>query len=473
MSAPTSGDDLIAESGGTLRFGEQVLRHEEVLAAAAAFAPKLREHEVVAVWATPTLETLAAITAAAMQGVISVPVAPDAGVIELAHMLLDSRASALIGAPSGLDIALPRLKVGIDERRGSVPPIAVNDDVALILYTSGTTGPPKGVPITRRALSSNLDALAECWAWTAEDTVVHALPLFHVHGLVLGVLGVLRRGGSLHHVGALRVEELASAVAAAPSAVMFGVPTHYSRILRERSAARLLGHARLLVSGSAPLPRAVSDGLLDACGQRPLERYGSTEALICTAVRSGGGHRVGYVGPPVPGTELRLVTPAGGESMWDDVDTGEVEVRGPSVFGGYLGDAQATAAVFNDGWYRTGDVGAMSDVAGLRLLGRAGSDVLKCGGYKISAVEIESALLGHPAVLQAAIVGVPDDDLGERPVAFVVGEGVRAQELIDFVARELSVHKRPREVVFMDDLPKNAMGKVQKRLLSPPRDTRS
>jgi fatty acid CoA ligase FadD36 len=249
---------------------------------------------------------------------------------------------------------------------------------------------------------------------------------------------------------------------------MFGVPTHYARILRDGSTPSLLRDARLLVSGSAPLPRVVSDGLLDACGQRPLERYGSTEALICAAARVGGGHRAGYVGPAVPGVELRVVAQGGGEARWNDVDIGEVQVRGPSVFSGYLGNPEATAAAFDGAWYRTGDIGALSEDGTLRLLGRSDADILKCGGFKISAVEIESALLGHPNVTQAAVVGVADDELGEKPVAFVVADGVATQELIDFVARELSGHKRPRDVVFVEDLPRNAMGKVQKHFLRAP-----
>jgi fatty acid CoA ligase FadD36 len=461
----TVGDTLIRESSGTVGIGGASLGTAELLEVAAAFAPALHGHAVVAVWASPTMATLAAILGAAMEGVVAVPLAPDAGAVERTHVLRDSGASAVVGAPPQADVALPRLEVAMETRRAVASLVPVTDDVSLILYTSGTTGRPKGVPITRRALAGNLDALAECWAWTSDDTVVHALPLFHVHGLVIGVLGTLRRGGSLVHATGAQATDLAGAVARSSSPLVFGVPTHYVRLLREPSAAPLLRKARLLVSGSAALPRVVSDGLLDACGHRPLERYGSTESLICTAARVDRPHRVGYVGPPVPGAEVRLVTAAGDELPWNDVDSGDVEVRGPSLFAGYLNNPEATAAAFRGGWYRTGDVGAMTEDGTLRLLGRASSDVLKCGGFKISAIEIESVLLSHPAVVEAAVVGVADADLGERPVAFVIATGVSGRELIDFVATELSVHKRPRDVVFVSDLPHNAMGKVQKDLL--------
>ena len=322
----------------------------------------------------------------------------------------------------------------------------------MVLYTSGTTGMPKGVPLTSAAVGSCLDGLAQAWQWTAEDTLVHGLPLHHVHGLVLGVLGALRTGSSLVHT----VRPTPTAYASARGTLYFGVPTIWSRIAQDPASASALRAARLLVSGSAALPGPVFDALDALAGQAPLERYGMTETLITCAAVSGEPRIRGCVGRPLPDVALRL----------GDED-GSLEVRGPSVFTGYLNRPEATADSFTpDGWFRTGDIARIDDDGLVRIVGRASTDLIKSGGYRIGAGEIEDALLAHPAVREAAVVGRDDDDLGQRIVAFVVTEGTcTEQELVDFVARELSHHKRPREVVFVPSLPRNAMGKVDKKAL--------
>jgi malonyl-CoA/methylmalonyl-CoA synthetase len=338
------------------------------------------------------------------------------------------------------------------------------DAPALVIYTSGTTGPPKGAVLSRRAVAANLDALAQAWAWTADDLLAHALPLFHVHGLVLGTLGPLRRGGTLHHIGTL---DAAALVAAAPTMV-FGVPTQYHRLAGQLEddpdAGAALGRTRLLVSGSAALTAVDHARLRKATGLAVRERYGLTETLILTAATAADDPEPGTVGRPLPGLEVRLVPLPDGEQD----GLGRVQVRGPSVFDGYLNRPDATAAArTDDGFFDTGDIGRWTDSGALALVGRSATDLIKSGGYKIGAGEIENALLEHPGVAEAAVVGVADEDLGERVVAFVVpaGEAPPERELIDHVARLLAPHKRPREVRFATELPRNDMGKVVKARL--------
>jgi fatty acid CoA ligase FadD36 len=246
----------------------------------------------------------------------------------------------------------------------------------------------------------------------------------------------------------------------------FGVPTVWSRVVDDGEAARALASARLLVSGSAPLPVPVFDGLARLTGHQPVERYGSTESLITLSTRADGERRPGSVGLPLTGVQTRLVDEDGATVPHDDESIGRLEVQSPTMFDGYLNRPEATADAFDaDGWYRTGDV-AVIDGAGMhRIVGRESVDLIKTGGFRVGAGEIETALLGHPGVTEVAVIGAPDDDLGQRVVAFVVGDA-QPQALIDFVAQQLSAHKRPREVRLVDSLPRNAMGKVLKKELA-------
>jgi malonyl-CoA/methylmalonyl-CoA synthetase len=327
--------------------------------------------------------------------------------------------------------------------------------------------------LPRRSLATNLDALEEAWEWTGSDVLTHALPLFHVHGLVVGLLGPLRRGGELRHLGRFDPSALAHALEAGATMV-FGVPTMYHRLAQRAAAdARLaaaLRRPRLLVSGSAPLPAPDFDRIGQLTGQRIVERYGLTETLMNTAVRAGGERRPGYVGTPLRGVEVRLVGEDGTDIEESDDETiGEVAVHGPNVFTGYLGRPDATDAAMRQGWFFTGDLAARAPNGYLRIVGRSSTDLIKTGGYRVGAGEVETALLGHPGVEEVAVVAAPDPDLGERIVAFVVtakGDSpTAADELIDHVAGQLAPHKRPREVRFVDSLPRNAMGKVMKNRL--------
>ena len=416
----------------------------------------------VAVLATPTPTTVLAVIGCLIAGVPVVPVPADVGVAERRHILSDSGAQAWLGELPDEPEGLPHIPVRMHARSWHRYAEPAPDSTALIVYTSGTTGPPKGVLISRRAIAADVDALAEAWQWTVDDTLVHGLPLFHVHGLVLGLLGSLRIGNRFVHTGKPSPE----AYAAAAGSLYFGVPTVWSRVVRDPDSALALSSARLLVSGSAPLPVPVFDDLVRLTGHAPVERYGSTESLITLSTRADGERRAGWVGMPLAGTLTRLVDEAGDEVPHDGESIGRLEVKGPTLFDGYLNRPDATADVLGaDGWYRTGDV-AVVDASGMhRIVGRESVDLIKSGGYRIGAGEIETVLLGHPDVVEAAVVGVPDDDLGQRIVAFVVG-GADPGTLSDYVAEQLSVHKRPREVRIVDSLPRNAMGKVLKKELS-------
>jgi malonyl-CoA/methylmalonyl-CoA synthetase len=451
-----------------LRFGDDTLTYRQLAGAAGALAGSLAGRQRVAVHATSTMHTAVGITAALLAGVAAVPVNPKLGERELGHVAGDCAPDLVLAAPGvalpGPLGALPRLDVDLTAV-GPVPTQEPAPDVpALVIYTSGTTGPPKGAVLPRSAVAYDLDALAEAWDWTADDLLAHALPLFHVHGLVLGVLGPLRRGGSLHHLGTLDARKLA----AAGASMVFGVPTQYHRLADQLDAdpdsAKEIGRARLLVSGSAALTAVDHTRLHRATGLAVRERYGLTETLILTAARAADEPEVGTVGRPLRGTEIRLAPLAG-----DQADgLGAVEVRGPSLFTGYLNRPDATAAAQTpDGWFATGDIGRWTPSGALAIVGRSATDLIKSGGYKIGAGEIENALLEHPGVAEAAVVGAPDADLGERIVAYVVavGEAPAERELADHVAALLAPHKRPREVRFTDALPRNDMGKVQKSRL--------
>ena len=462
-----------------LSFGDRTLTYGELGAAAGALAARIGGAGRVAVWATPALETAVAVVAALEAGVAAVPLNPRSGEKELGHILSDCAPTVVLAAardelPGALG-DLERIDVDV---RGAAPLPAAHaspEDPAPIVYTSGTTGPPKGAVIPRRAVTHTLDALADAWQWTGEDVLVHGLPLFHVHGLVLGILGPLRRGGSVRHLGRFGTEGVARELNEGAT-MMFGVPTMYHRVAQalpeDPGLAQALGKARLLVSGSAALPVHDHERITAATGQRVVERYGMTETLMNTSVRADGEARAGTVGVPLPGVELRLVEEDGTPiTSYDGETVGEIQVRGPNLFTEYLNRPDATAAAFTaDGWFRTGDMAVRDPDGYVRIVGRKATDLIKSGGYKIGAGEIENALLEHPGVREAAVTGEPDADLGERIVAWIVpadpGGPPGLEELAEHVASRLAPHKRPRVVHHLSSLPRNDMGKIMKRSLA-------
>ncbi len=463
-----------------LRIDGHALTYRELARASAHHLDALRDAGVrpgdrVAVWTHPSLVTAMALSAHAAGGVVSVPLNPKLGARELAHILSDAAPKLVVGtgadlAPRTPDHAFLAARVQ-PSGEASLPELEVDDSPLLVLYTSGTTGAPKGAVLTRRNVAFDLDGLADAWRWTALDTVVHALPLFHVHGLALGLYGSLRVGGTLSWLPRFEALPLARALRTGDT-MLFAVPTMYHRLVEEADADTEiragLQAARLLVSGSAGLPVREHRRIESLTGRGVLERYGLTETLINCAVRAEGGPRPGYVGPPLRGIELRLVDDARAAiGAHDDATIGEIAVRGANVFPGYLNRPDATAQVTDaDGWFYTGDLATRAADGAIRIVGRRATDLIKTGGFKVGAGEVEAALLEHAAVAEAAVIGVDDDDLGERIVAFVVCRAaVREEELADHVARALAPHKRPREVRVLDTLPRNAMGKVLKSAL--------
>jgi malonyl-CoA/methylmalonyl-CoA synthetase len=463
-----------------IRFGEHALTYAQLAGAAAAVASTVAGRERIAVFAESRLETCVAAVGALLAGVPFTPVNPKAGERELEHIVADS-APALVLTASGVELpgalgAVERVDVdaGATGANGSFSASDEPGDEApaVVVYTSGTTGPPKGAVLPRRAIASNLDALAAAWEWTGDDVLAHALPLFHVHGLILGVLGPLRLGGTVHHLGRFDSGAMAAELGG-PATMMFGVPTMYHRLAadaeKDPEIGRAVGEARVLVSGSAPLPATEHARIEKLTGQRIVERYGMSETLMNTAVRFDGERRPGTVGLPLDGVEVRLVDDDGAPiDVSDDETVGEIQVRGPNLFLEYLNRPDATEEVMHDGWFQTGDMATRAEDGYIRIVGRRATDLIKSGGYKIGAGEIEGALLEHAGVAEVAVTGEPDDDLGERIVAWVVpadGEKPEEKELADHVARLLTPHKRPRVVRYLDELPRNAMGKVVKKEL--------
>ncbi|WP_328538927.1 acyl-CoA synthetase [Streptomyces sp. NBC_00344] len=462
---PTSGREAV-------RFGARTLSYGELAAAAGTLASRITGAGRVAVWATPTPETVVGVVAALLAGVAAVPLNPKTGERELAHIVSDSAPTAVLAGageelPAGL-AGLDRIGIPLTGPPSALPAEPSPETPALIVYTSGTTGPPKGAVLPRRAIASTLDALEEAWRWTADDVLVHALPLFHVHGLILGILGPLRRGGSVRHLGRFSAEGVTRELRSGAT-MLFGVPTMYHRLAEsletDRDLAGALARARILVSGSAALPVHDHQRITAATGCRVIERYGMTETLmLCSESPAGAGTASppGTVGVPLRGVELRLADEADG--------IGEIQVRGPNLFLEYLNRPDATAAAFDGDWFRTGDLAAVDEQGRVRIVGRKATDLIKSGGYKIGAGEIENALLEHPGVADVAVTGEPDADLGERIVAWIVPGDPQSPpgetELADHVARRLSPHKRPRTVRYLSALPRNEMGKILKRSLA-------
>jgi malonyl-CoA/methylmalonyl-CoA synthetase len=467
-----------------LRCGDQALDYGALATACALFRRALAEftlgpHDRIAVWAHNDLNSILTLIGAVSAGVTTVPLNPGLGEKELAHILSDAKPRVIFSAQPDQDkLRTPYIPVRgfLEPQRSLLTARKLDqrtpDEPILVLYTSGTTGAPKGAVLSARNIAACLDGLEEAWALGPASTIVHALPLFHAHGLVFGLFGAMRAGACLEFVPKFTPEAVACALSAGPGRVLYAVPTMYRRLIdaaeKDLAIRDGLAAARLLVSGSAALPAREHARIEAVTGQRVCERYGLSETLVNTAVRHDGERRAGYVGVPLREVEIKLVDDERNPlELYDDSTIGEVAVRGPNVFVGYLNRPEATLAVLDqEGWFYTGDLGTLAPDGYLRIVGRRATDLIKTGGFKVGAGEVEAALLEHPVVSEVAVVGVPDEDLGEKIIAFVVARAeVEASTLIDHVAKLLAKHKRPREVRFVKDLPRNALGKVLKKQL--------
>ncbi|KAA0093139.1 malonyl-CoA synthase [Mycolicibacterium sp. P1-18] len=350
-----------------------------------------------------------------------------------------------------------------DDRHDGVFDAAAADPAA-ILYTSGTTGRSKGAVLTHANLATNCAALLDAWQFTADDRLIHALPIFHIHGLFVAANMTLVAGASMYYLPKFDTEAIVDLLPEAT--VLMGVPTFYTRLAKsDRVTPERCAAMRLFVSGSAPLLASDHEAFAAATGHAILERYGMTETgMNATNPYGGGPRKPGTVGKPLPGTEIRVVDRETGQPL-PDGEVGIVEVRGPNVFSGYWRMPEKTAAEFrDDGFFITGDLGRIDEDGYLCIVGRD-KDLVISGGYNIYPKEIEDLLDSHPAVLESAVIGVPHPEFGETVVAVVVpkpGEHPRDGELLDYVAGDLARFKQPRAVRVVQALPRNVMGKVQK-----------
>jgi len=404
-------------------------------------------------------------------GVVFLPVNPGYTVAETRHFLTDAEpALALVEASHLTPVAAMGARTMIlgdfvaaaDHAPAEfADPAHAPDDLAAILYTSGTTGRSKGVMLSRENLASNAGALVGLWQITEGDVLLHVLPVFHTHGLFVATNCVLYAGASMVFHSAFTLHAV---LAALPEAtVMMGVPTFYSRLLADpRLTPATCARMRLFISGSAPLSPATHAEWHARTGHVILERYGMTETNMITSNPYAADRRAGTVGMPLPGVEVRITGPDG--AVLPRGEPGSIEVRGPNVFGGYWRMPEQTAKEFRDGWFVTGDLGAFDAGGYLSILGRA-KDLVITGGLNVYPAEVEAILDDLPGVAASAVIGVPHPDFGEAVVACVVpppGAAPDEGSLRSALRDRLSGFKIPKRIIVMAELPRNAMGKVQK-----------
>ena len=324
---------------------------------------------------------------------------------------------------------------------------------ALIGYTSGTTGRPKGAVLSHGNLLASVRGLEIAWRWTPDDILILALPLFHMHGLGVGLHGSLAVGAKVVLLSEFNVDEVVDSITKFDATMFFGVPTMYSRLLESPEATEL-EQLRLCVSGSAPLPAELHQSIRRVTGQHVLERYGMTETAMLVSNPYEGERRPGSVGFPLPGVEVRL-----------EGDPAEIQVKGPNVFSGYWERPEENTEAFVDGWFRTGDLGAIDPEGYLSIVGRA-KELIISGGFNVYPREVEEVISEYEPIQECAVVGVPDEEWGEVVVAFVVAEReIEDEEIKIFVGERLAHYKRPRRTYTLERLPRNALGKVQKHRL--------
>ncbi|MFN8628382.1 MAG: AMP-binding protein [Candidatus Binatia bacterium] len=456
---------------------------------AAAVAGGLAQRDVragdrVAVGLRNSPDLVAAVVGVLRAGAVLVPLNPAYTAAELLYALADSGARTAVLEPEQAGMVARERLADLREVVTSVadfgrtpcPPARVGADApALIVYTSGTTGRPKGAVLSHRALLSNLTTVARVWRWTEDDRLLLALPCFHLHGLALGVLTSWLVGSSVILRPRFVADQACADLQCHRATMFFGVPTMYNRLLALPAAATTahdLRHMRLWVSGSAPLPAATVERFRRRFGAELHDRYGMTECGFVLSTVTDGPRRAGTVGVPLPGISIRLVDPTAADGgRLSDVPAGadgEIAIAGPNLFSGYWNRPEDTRRVLIGGYLRSGDL-ARREADGLfRIVGRMSVDIIKTRGFKVSAVEIEDCLQRHPAVQEVAVVGVPDADQGERVAAAITptpGSGVSADAIRAYARQHLAPHKVPSRIVFLDDIPRIGPGKFKKKEL--------
>jgi malonyl-CoA/methylmalonyl-CoA synthetase len=435
---------------GTVSWGDLLERSAVVAGRLAGLG--LRPGDRLLCSASPSADLVVAHLAALRMGLVVVPANTAYGPAELAHIVADAEpAAAVLDEPARVQ-GIPAVGPAVEVDDGPVPRLDAADpgDPALIGYTSGTTGRPKGALLTHANLLAGARSVVLAWRWAPEDRLVLALPLFHAHGLAVGVHGTLVAGASGVILPRFDVDAVLDAVDDGAT-LLFGVPTMWARLVAS-PRAEVLRRLRLCVSGSAPLDPALWSRVRDLTGQAILERYGMTETLMLVSNPVDGERRAGTVGVPLPGVEVRLAA------------DGEILVAGPAVFGGYRG--LPTAGIFDAaGFFRTGDVGEWDADGYLRIVGRT-KELIITGGFNVYPREVEDVLLAHPAVAVAAVEGLPSDEWGEEVTAAVVLRSpADPADLRDWCRDRLAAFKCPRTVRVVDSLPRNTMGKVERDAL--------
>ncbi|GLO72638.1 malonyl-CoA synthase [Phaeobacter inhibens] len=468
----------------------EVITHQDFLGTAAQIAnvlsqTGLKPGDRVAAQVEKSPEALALYAACAQAGLIFLPLNTAYTAEELTYFIENSGASVVIcDARSETTLApiAKRLGAGTETLnadgsgtlmdQAAAMPVSFatverdGDDLAAFLYTSGTTGRSKGAMLTQNNLLSNAETLAQEWWFTADDVLLHALPIFHTHGLFVATNVTLAAGGSLIFMPKFDLDAVLQHMPQATS--LMGVPTFYTRLLGdERFTRDLAQHMRLFVSGSAPLLAETHGQFEERTGHRILERYGMTETNMNTSNPFEGDRRAGTVGFPLPGVELKITDPASGDTL-PQGEVGQIEVRGPNVFKGYWQMPEKTAAELReDGFFITGDLGKIDADGYVHIVGR-NKDLIISGGYNIYPKEIELVLDDQPGVLESAVIGVPHPDFGETVLGIVIAEPGRSPDLdamMEAVRQALARFKHPRQLILLDALPRNTMGKVQKNTL--------
>ena len=433
----------------------------------------------VALLVAPGFEYTASQWAIWRAGGIKLPICLSATEPEWEYALTDSQVSIVIADAANAPKIAPlcarlgvRLMV-VDEIQGTskpLPDIDVNRR-AMILYTSGTTSKPKGVVTTHANIQAQIESLVQAWEWSAEDRIPMFLPLHHIHGIINIVGCALWSGALVEPFARFEMNAILDRVRSDAYTLFMAVPTIYVKLIQALEASSESDRAaivagfkkmRLMVSGSAALPASVHQQWTALTGQELLERYGMTEIGMAISNLYRGERRPGSVGAPLPGVEVRLKAENGPVITAED-EPGEIQVRGSTVFQSYWNRPEATAETFEDGWFRTGDM-AVLERGYYRIMGRLSVDIIKSGGYKLSALEIEAALLEHPLIAECAVIGLPDDTWGEAVSAAVVLKSgtLELTALREWCKGRLSVYKIPQRLQVVSELPRNAMGKVTK-----------
>ncbi len=414
-------------------------------------------------------------------GGVAMPLSHSATEQELEYALTDSAASIVITtsalAPKLVALcerlSLPILIVNDihDTEDRSLPDIDINRR-AMILYTSGTTSKPKGVVTTHACIQAQIESLVQAWHWQPDDRIPLFLPLHHIHGIINIMSCALWTGATIETFTRFDVDTIVNRVASDAYTVFMAVPTIYVKLIEALESLPTVDRTpivdgfakmRLMVSGSAALPASVHEAWTELTTQKLLERYGMTEIGMALSNPYLGERRPGAVGQPLPGVDIRLVSESG-EEVTDENTSGEIQVRGANVFLEYWNRPEATSESFQDGWFRTGDI-AVLETGYYRIMGRNSVDIIKSGGYKLSALEIEAALLDHPSISECAVVGIPDETWGESVAAAIV---LRPNTTLDldslrvWCKDRISPYKIPRTIHCVEALPRNAMGKVTK-----------